>query len=318
MINAAPDYKMLYEQEQKEKQKALELLLEKEGLLDLKEEKIASLSFQLDKLRKYLFGSKSEKLSLKPTDAQQIELFDLGTTQAQKEELSEKAVQTAKKKPAKKREKGKGRMSLPENLRREIIIIEPAEDTTGCVKIGEEITEVLDLIPAEFYVKRYVRPKYARANGEGVIIGELPERVIDKGIPSEAVIAQMSVDKYVYGMPLHRQIDKYSRLGVNIPASTASDWLIKGWRHLIPLWELLKLLVLEQKYLQADETPLKVLDRNHKNGIHQGYIWLYHAPADRLVLFDYQKGRSVYGPKRILADYRGIIQTDGYSVCATC
>jgi transposase len=307
MINTAPDYKMLYEQEQKEKQKALELI-------NHQEEKITSLSFELDKLRKYIFGSKSEKLPLKTSDVNQTELFDLSTTQAQKEELSLKAVETAKKKPAKKREKGKGRMTLPENLRREIIIIEPEEDTTDCVKIGEEVTEVLDLIPAEFFVKRYVRPKYARANGEGVIIGELPERLIDKGIPSERVIAQMTVDKYVYGMPLHRQIDKSRRLGVNIPASTASDWLIKGWRHLIPLWELLKLLVLEQKYLQVDETPLKVLDRDHKNGIHQGYLWLYHAPIEKLVLYDYRKGRDASGPKEMFEHYFGILQTDGYGV----
>jgi transposase len=317
MINPVPDYKSLYEQELKEKQKALDLLTEKESLLDLRQEQISSLSFQLDKLRKLLFGSKSEKLPLKNFDAQQIELFDLGTTQAQKEELSEEAVKRAEKKPAKKREKGQGRMSLPENLRREIIIIEPAEDTTGCTKIGEEITEVLELIPAEFYVKRYVRPKYARLNGEGVMIGQLPERVIEKGIASESVIAQMSVDKYVYGMPLHRQIDKSRRLGVNIPASTASDWLMKGWRHLIPLWKLLRLMVLEQKYLQADETPLKVLDRDHKNKIIQGYLWVYHGPADKLVLFDYQKGRSANGPRIMLDDFSGIIQTDGYTVYAS-
>lgn len=300
MIDPAQDYKMLYEQELKEKQKALE--------------QISSLSFELDKLRKYIFGSKSEKFPHKNSDPQQMGLFDLGTSQAQQEELSDKAVETAEKKPAKKRAKGQGRMNLPENLRREIIIIEPEEDTTGCVKIGEEVTEVLELIPAEFYVKQYVRPKYARSNGQGVMIGELPERVIDKGIPSESVITQMSVDKYVYGMPLHRQIDKYQRLGVNIPASTASDWLLKGWRSLVPLWELLRLLVLEQKYLQADETPLKVLDRDHKNGIHQGYLWLYHAPADKIVLFDYQKGRSSNGPKTMLDNFSGIIQTDGYSV----
>ena len=307
MINTAPDYKMLYEQELKEKQKALELV-------NHQQEKITSLSFELDKLRKYIFGSKSEKLPNKTSDSQQIGLFDLGTTQAQKEACSEKALEKAEKEPAKKREKGTGRMKLPEKLRRETIIIEPLEDITGCVKIGEEVTEVLELIPAEFYVKRYVRPKYARASGEGVIIGVLPDRVIEKGIPSESVIAQMSVDKYVYGMPLHRQIDKYCKLGVKIPASTASDWQIKGWRQLVPLWELLRLLVLQQKYLQADETPLKVLDRDHQNGIHKGYLWVYHAPADKLVLFDYQRGRSANGPKIMLADYRGIIQTDGYTV----
>src|SRR5690606_5452210 len=78
--------------------------------------------------------------------------------------------------------------------------------------------------PAFFYVKRYVRPKYARPGGEGILIGTLPGRAIEKGIPSESVIAELAVDKYVYGMPLHRQIDKYSKMGGRIPASSASDW----------------------------------------------------------------------------------------------
>jgi transposase len=264
------------------------------------------------------------------TDVNQIDLFELGTDQQQQEELSQQVADVLKEKtPAKKREKGTGRMLLPENLRREIIIIEPTEDVTGCTIIGEEVTEVLDLIPAEFFVKRYIRYKYARANGEGIITTSLPDRVIDraanrKGIPSEAVIAQMVVDraadcKYVFGLPLHRQIDKYRRLGVNVPASTASDWIMRGWQHraanrLAPLWELLKLLVLNQKYLQLDESPLKVLDRDHKNGIHQGYMWIYNAPCDKLTLFDYGKGRDQSGPKHMLEGYTGILQVDGYAV----
>jgi transposase len=166
---------------------------------------------------------------------------------------------------------------LPEGLRREDIVIEPSESTQDCVKIGEEVTEVLEIVPASFYVKRYIRPRYARANGEGILIGTLPDRVIEKGIPSESVVAQMTVDKYVYGMPLHRQLDKYSKMGIRIPASSASDWIMAGWERLTPLWELLRLMVLNQKYLQVDETPIKVLDRDNKNGIHQGYMWLYHA-----------------------------------------
>ena len=85
-------------------------------------------------------------------------------------------------------------MSLPEELRREEVVIEPSESTQGCVRIGEEVTEVLEVVPSSFYVKRYIHPKYARPNGEGIIIGTLPDRVIEKGIPSESVIAQMTVD----------------------------------------------------------------------------------------------------------------------------
>lgn len=304
MENAAKDYKALYE----------------ESLLTIakNEERIEALNFELDKFRKFVFGKKNEKIPASDLGAGQLGLFDLGTTQEQQEELSrkvevEKPANTEKPQP-KKRAQGSNRTSLPENLRREIITIEPCEDTTGCTKIGEEVTEVLGLIPAEFYVKRYVRPKYARPGGEGIIIGVLPDRVIEKGIPSEEVIAQMVIDKYVYGLPLHRQIDKYTRLGMRIPASTASDWIIKGWKHLEPLCDLLRLLVLEQKYLQVDESPIKVLDKNDEKGVHQGYMWVYAAPGDQLVLYDYRKGRDSAGPKDMLEDFAGILQTDGYSV----
>ena len=301
MEDTATDYKLLYE-------KSLELIAKKD-------EQISSLHFELDKFRKYLFGKKNEKFPVPHPDADQINLFELGTTRQQQEELSRQIeIVVPEKSTPKKRAVGTGRMVLPENLRRETIIIQPAEDVSGCAVIGEDITEVLDLIPAEFYVKRYVRPKYARPNGEGVVTGLLPDRVIDKGIPSEGVIAQMILDKYVFALPLHRQIDKYRRMGVNIPASTASDWLIKGWKQLVPLWDLLKLLVLNQKYLQADESPLKVLDKNHKNGIHQGYMWVYNAPGDHLVLFDYRRGRDSSGPRQMLQAYSGILQTDGYGV----
>lgn len=320
MDNTAKHYKKLYEQ-------SLELLAEKENQLTRTKEtlsqtisekdlQITSLSFELDKFRRYLFGKKSEKLTVKQVDYDQLSLFDLGTSDAQKEELSTQAAEKPieEKKPAKKRAKGTGRMKLPENLRREEIIIEPEEDVSDCQFIGEDITEVLDMIPAELFVKKYIRRKYARKGGEGIIMGTLPERVIEKGIPSESILANIVIHKFVFGLPLHRQIKQFYRLGINLPASTVSDWMIKTWRHLIPLWELLKLMVMNQKYLQADESPLKVLDRDHENGIHQGYMWIYNAPAENLVLFDYRKGRSATGPSEMLKDFAGILQTDGYSV----
>jgi len=308
MENKETDYEKLYRD-------SLLTLSEKESILSEKDDIIADLGFELDKLRRYIFGFKSEKHNGSAGD-NQMGLFELGVTQSVQEELS-CAVQQPKPAP-KKRAKGTGRMSLPEELTRKEIVIEPSESTEGCTKIGEEVTEVLEIEPAFFYVKRYVRPKYARPNGEGILIGILPDRVIEKGIPSESVIAQLMVDKYVYGMPLHRQIDKYSKMGVRIPASSASDWLMSGWEQLKPLWELLRLIIFSQKYLQADESPIKVLDRDHpdshRGGIHKGYMWLYHAPVDRLVLFDYRKGRDSSGPLEMLSGFKGILQTDGYVV----
>ena len=150
MENTATDYKTLYE----------------ESLLTISknQEEISILKFELEKFRKYLYGRKNEKFPLSHIGVNQMGLFELGTTQEQQQDLSqetscEKTQEPAKPKP-KKRAKGTGRMSLPEDLRRETILIEPQEDVTGCTLIGEDITEVLELTPAEFYVKRYVRPKY--------------------------------------------------------------------------------------------------------------------------------------------------------------
>jgi len=308
MGNTAVDYKILYEQELAGHQKSL-------WRISKIEERVADLQFELDKFRRYFFGKQSEKFPVPYADINQMGLFELGTTVEQQEGLSQKVeTRTPEITKPKKRAQGTGRMALPPELRREIIVIEPEQDVTDCAVIGQEVTEVLELTPSEFYVKRYVRPKYAMPNGQGILIGLLPDRVIDKGIPSESVVAQMTIDKYVYGLPLHRQIDKYTKMGIRIPASTASDWLMKGWKHLVPLWDLLRLLVINQKYLQADESPLKALDRNHKNGIYQGYMWVYHAPADKLVLFDYRKGRDSSGPTEMLEAYVGILQTDGYAV----
>lgn len=325
MENSTKDYQLLYEQALSEQQQSLEQLKtlaldygKSLVLLAQKDNEIAALSLELDKYRRYLFGKKSEKLSLLQTPGNQTDLFELGTSLQEQQELSAQSTQAplppAERKIPKKRAKGTGRTLLPEQLRREIIVIEPKEDVSDCVCIGEEVTEVLELIPAELYVKRYVRPKYARSQGEGILIGELPERIIDKGIPSEGLLAAMLIDKYVFGLPLHRQIDKYRRLGVTLPASTVSDWMLKSYRQLLPLWTLLQMVVVNQQYLQADESPLKVLDRDHSKGIHQGYLWVYQAPADKLVLFDYRKGRDSSGPQQLLEHFRGILQTDGYSV----
>lgn len=205
MENGKKDYEKLYEE-------ALLTLSEKEENLVQKEDIISDLRIELDKLRKHLFGSKSEKRT-GDTGDDQLGLFELGVTKSVQEELSESVSLTEKPAP-KKRTKGTGRMALPAELRREEVVIEPSESTEGCIRIGPEVLEV---VPASFYVKRYIRPKYARPNGEGILIGLLPDRVIEKGIPSESVIAQMTVDKYVYGMPLHRQIDKYIKMGYESP-----------------------------------------------------------------------------------------------------
>ena len=206
------------------------------------------------------------------------------------------------------------RMKLPADLPREQVVLEPSEDVTGMVKIGEEITEELERIPGKLFVRQYVRPKYARPRGEGILIAELPARPIDKGIPGPGLLAQIVIDKYTDHLPIHRQIQRFEREGIKLPSSTLTDWISSSCTLLEPLYEVLKKKVLSSDYLQADETPIKVLDKAKKGTTHRGYHWVYHAPAKGLVFFDYREGRGREGPMEILKDFTGHLQTDGYVV----
>jgi transposase len=118
-----------------------------------------------------------------------------------------------------------GRMTLPEALRREEIIIEPQEDITGCKRMGEEITEVLEYQPGELYVKQYKRIKYAKPGNTGVVIGELPCRPIEKAMAGEGLLAQVVIDKYVDHLPLYRQMQRFERGGLKLAYSTLTDWV---------------------------------------------------------------------------------------------
>ena len=182
MENRETDHQKLYKQ-------TLLTLSEKEEKLTQKEEVISDLEFELNKLRRHLYEFISEKWD-NQVGENQLGLFELGVTKAAQEELSESV--TSKPVP-RKRAKGTGRMTLPEELRKKDIVVQPSESIGNFVQIGQEVTGVLEMIPLSFYVKRYIRPKYAKPNGEGILIGVLPDRVVDKGIPSQSEIGQMTV-----------------------------------------------------------------------------------------------------------------------------
>jgi len=186
------------------------------------------------------------------------------------------------------------------------------EDVSGCVCIGEEITEVLEVTPASFYVKRYVRRKYARAKEEGIAIASLPNRIIDKGIAGSSVLAMITIEKYVDHLPVHRQRQRFKRAGIDINYNTMLDWIHRGAEWLIPIYELHKKMVFESHYLQADETTMPVLDNEKKGSTHQGYIWAYRSAEMNLIFFEYQPGRGKAGPAELLKRFTGYLQTDGY------
>jgi transposase len=180
--------------------------------------------------------------------------------------------------------------------------------------IGKEVTEELECEPARFFIKRYIRYKYAAKNGEGVKIADLPERVIDKGIPGAGLLASILVDKYIDHLPLYRQKQRFARENIQIASSTIEGWTKEALLKLEPLYGQLVFDTKTKGYLQVDETPIKVLDSDKKGAAHQGYYWVYHAPLDGAVLFDYSPTRGSTEPLSILGNFKGYLQTDGYVV----
>lgn len=292
MIETAIDYKTLYEKS------ALE---------------VASLKHGLDNLKRLIFGSKNERFIPSGSTPSQLSLdiqpdvaSECSVTKTQKIEYVRGHTQITKEHP--------GRTKLPEHLERREIIIEPAQVTTGCKKIGEEITEELEYEPGKLFVNRYVRPKYVMADNKGIIIAPMIDRPLPKAIVGPGLLAQIIIDKYVDHLPLYRQMERFKREGINIPYSTIGDWVKNGCTLIDPLYESLKKLIVQSNYLHADESPIKVLDKDKKGTTHRGYYWVYHNSVEGLVWFDYREGRGREGPVEVLKDFKGYLQTDGYAV----
>lgn len=236
------DYKTLYEK--------------KSEAYDALQITVTSLQQQLLQLQKMIFGSKQERFVPADNNTSQLSLDiqaevagSCSVVEAKKISYTRTTTSTEQKPLT-----HPGRMKLPEHLRREEIIIGPKEDTTGLKKIGEEITEVLDYSPGELFVKKYVRSKYAKGNSEGVLIGELPSRPLEKAMAGEGLLAQIVIDKYVDHLPLYRQMKRFERSGVKLSYSTLTDWVSSTCKLIEPLFEALKKQVIASNYLHADET----------------------------------------------------------------
>jgi len=274
---------------------------------------VTQLQHQVSLLQKMIFGPKSDRFKL-PTEvpANQLSLGMSVDTVAEVEVKKTTVKEHDRTKVKIEPKKHPGRHALPSNLRREEIIIEPQEDVTDCTRLEDEVTEVLEVNP-EFYVKRYVRRKYIRKDGEGIAMGKLPNRTIEKGIPGASVLAMLIIGKFVDHLPIYRQIAIFKRAGLNLHYNTVLDWNTQGLDALTPLYELLKRKILSSIYLQADETGIKVLDSEKKGSSHQGFLWAYRDVIRNLVMFEYQRGHNKEGPAKMLKSFQGFLQTDGYA-----
>ncbi len=272
--------------------------------------RIQQLEQELATLRKLIFGSKRESF-IPDLNTQQLSLFETPSSGETPLAVDKQHIEYDRKTP----KKHNGRNELPGHLEVNEIIIEPEVDTTDMVKIGEEITETLEYTPASLVKRRTIRPKYAKPNGEGVVIGNLPSRPLPKAIAEASLLAHIIVSKFIDHLPFYRQIQIFKRnFNWEVSDSTINEWFVAVCTLLNPLYESLQRKVLSNGYLQVDESPIKVLDQDKPGSTHQGYQWVYYTPELKLVYFNYRKGRGQHGPKEILASYQGIMQTDGWQV----
>jgi transposase len=271
---------------------------------------ILTLQQELAQIKRMIFGAKSERF-VPAVPVEQASLgFEIEMAVAPvmlKQEIS----YTREKQKSNKVHTG--RLPIPAHIERIKIEVTPDVDITGLTCIGEEVTEELEYKAGSFYVNQYIRKKYAKPDGEGIIIGTLSTRPIEKCMAGAGLLASIIIEKYVDHLPLYRQIQRFKRAGMDIPSATISGWVHATCNLIQPLYDVLKQEVLSRDYLQADETPIAVMDKEKQGATHQGYHWVYHAPEIKMVLFDYRHGRGRDGPREILKDFRGHLQADGYN-----
>lgn len=274
-------------------------------------QEVKLLNEKIDWLMKKMFGSSSEALN-----SNQLDLFAvLPETQAPEPDASLLAKAII---PVKSKSKSPRRERIPENLPVEKVVIDPPEvmaDPEKWRRIGEETSERLDFEPGRFFRRLLVRPKYVLIEDKEAapIIAPLPSCLQERCIAAPGLLATVAVSKYCDHLPLYRQEMIFkTRHGVALPRSTLTRWmaLIAFW--LQPIYEIIRATVMDNKYVQIDETPVSYLAPGNGK-TKQGYLWTAHAPGLDVV-FHWETGRGAACLENIVpVNFRGVLQCDAYA-----
>ena len=273
---------------------------------------IEKLTHEIAQLKRFKFAKRSEQLN--PEQASLLD--DLIDTDIAAIEAELQALQAAPTQPEKK-QKPK-RAALPAEFPRTLIHHEP-DDThcsCGCAlkRIGEDVSEKLDYTPGVFTVERHVRGKWVCDDCETLTQAPVPAQIIDKGIPTAGLLAQVMVAKYGDHLPLYRQEKIFGRAGFAIPRSTLAQWVGAGGVQLQPLVDALREVVLTHGVVHADETPVQVLMPGAKK-THRGYVWAYATTASAdisAVVYDFSPSRSGEHARNFLQDWKGKLVCDDF------
>jgi transposase len=301
----------------------LQKIIQSQGLqIRSKNQEIERLEEEIRLLRQALFAPKSEKrkdTGLSP----QLALFDLPENPpAEEDSKPEKEIVISE-----HTRKKKGRKPIPDHLPRIEIVHDIADDEKQCAcgcalsKIDEDISEKLDIIPAEIRVIRHVRPKYACKNCEGVEddarsvkIAPVPPQIIPRGIATASLLAYVLTAKFCDALPFYRQEKQFIRLGVDIPRQTMCNWAMMAAEKCRSLLDLLQQEIRSGPLIHVDETTVQVLDEPGRKATQKSYMWIFRggAPAHPAVVYQYHPTRSGDVAKLFLNGYHGTVQTDGY------
>lgn len=289
--------------------------------LAAREQRIELLEDENRWLKSQLFGRSSEKTA--PTDIHpdQQWLFNEAETLAEAAVTAPESVAIAAHDRLKQ-----GRKKISPDLPRVEVIHDLtdeqklcAHDGTQLVRIGERVSEQLDIIPAKIRVLRHIRPQYAcPCCKQGVHIAPVHKQLLPKSMASPALLAHIVTAKFVDGTPLYRQEPQFGRMGIDLGRATTGGWMnVLGTTSVVPLINLFNDLLLAQPLIHCDETHLQVL-KSDKAPTADHWMWVRAAgpPGQRIVLFDYDPSRAGAVPLRLLQDYQGILLTDGYEAYA--
>jgi transposase len=284
--------------------------------------KIQALVLELAHLRRMRFGVKSEALSAETRDLFQETLAsDIAAAEAKlsQQQAEQATAPTAGAQPKPPRPRA-GRQPLPDHLPRIEHYHAPDSCTCGqcgsdLVKIGEDISEQLDVEPARFFVHRHIRPQYACRPCETVTAAPIPPAVIDGGMAAVGVLTWVIIGKYLDHLPLYRLEQIAARDQVILSRSTMAEWVGRIGVALHPLADRLVTLLLERQVLHADETPVQQLDPG-SGKTKRAYLWAYRSnvleTGPPIVVFDYQTSRAGAHARNFLAGWSGALMVDDF------
>jgi transposase len=274
--------------------------------------KIDQLTHEMAIIKRWRYAARSE--ALRGVQASLLEETIAADLEAIERELN--ALQPSASQPPRERPR---RAPLPAHLPRVEVHHEPDRSVCECgcelKRIGEDVSEKLDYTPGAFVVERHIRGKWACAKCERLIQAPVPAQVIDKGLPSAGLLAQVLVAKYADHQPLYRQEAIFERAGLALPRSSLAQWVGECGVRLAPLCEALKTALLARAVLHADETPVAMLRPGHGK-THRAYLWSYCTSAfDSLqaVVYDFAETRASAHPKAFLAGWSGKLVCDDYA-----